>query len=1017
VHEGLGTPTVPVLRLPAVGAAESGTARLQLLGVDERLGRLAGAEIEAIEEGTVRLTAAAMEELQVGEGDRLVVRVERPGGLPGDSSLTREEGRVVALPLMVGAPWPATWPAQLALDADPQAPANAFVDLDWLQARIGWEGRVNLLMVHEREGVTPSAVRWALVRSWTLQDAGLEIVPTGAEHAVRTDRVLLSEALSGAASEVASGATPALSWFVDELVLGERSAPYSFVTALPSARSSGRADVELVNRLPRDLADDEIVLTDWLAEDLQAAPGSLITVRFPVLGRGRVVTQGEASLRVKAIVPVDAITADAGWMPPIEGLTGRDSCRSWDPGLPVDLSRIRDRDEAWWTEHGGAPKAFVTLETGRRLWGNPHGQTTTVRYPAAERPERLARGLLLRIRPEDTGISLRDVSTHLGATTAPANDFGVLFLGFQFVLIVSSLLLSTLLISLTLQRREGEFATLRAVGWSARRVGGLVLAESVIVVGGGVLLGLPMAALVSWGLVEGLRESWSVAIGGLPLSLVLTPRAFAIGAGAATSVSLLAVGLTAWRMARAVPRDLLLRRGTESVEGGRAGRSMRIAAGLALVGLVVVGLTPAERTPMAAGAFFGAGAAFLGAGLAVAWAALTSGGRSEGLSIAALAWRAGARRPRRSLTVLALLASGAFLVVGVGMGGGQAAPDAEDVHGGSGGYAAYAEAVLPLSRPVGDPEDPKAVASRRLLEGAEVVSLRRLDGDDASCLQLGSARTPHLLGVDPAAFLARDAFSFTSVVEGEEPGWALLEAERPEGRVPAIGDVSTVTWGLHLGVGDVLSYLDERGEVFEVEIVGVINNSVFQGSLILSEQQFVKRYPSEGGYRTLLFDAPDVEALTEALERDLVDQGLDVVSSEARLERFAAVEHTYVGIFHALGGLGLVLGAAGVGVVLARGVAERVEELALLRALGFGRGRIAGLLVAEHAVVLVAGLGIGATAAVVAVLPVLASPDADPPVMMAVAVLSGTLAVGLVAVLAAARWATAGIAVRSLLRG
>ena len=35
---------------------------------------------------------------------------------------------------------------------------------------------------------------------------------------------------------------------------------------------------------------------------------------------------------------------------------------SWDPPFPVDLARIRPRDEAYWDAYRGAPKAFVSLE-------------------------------------------------------------------------------------------------------------------------------------------------------------------------------------------------------------------------------------------------------------------------------------------------------------------------------------------------------------------------------------------------------------------------------------------------------------------------------------------------------------------------------------------------------------------------------------------------------------------------------------------------------------------------------
>ena len=67
------------------------------------------------------------------------------------------------------------------------------------------------------------------------------------------------------------------------------------------------------------------------------------------------------------------------------------------------------------------------------------------------------------------------------------------------------------------------------------------------------------------------------------------------------------------------------------------------------------------------------------------------------------------------------------------------------------------------------------------------------------------------------------------------------------------------------------------------------------------------------------------------------------------------------------GGLGLLLGSVGLGVVVLRNVLERRNELAVLLAVGFRRGAIKRLVVHEHGALLLAGLGLGVLAAVVAV--------------------------------------------------
>jgi ABC-type antimicrobial peptide transport system permease subunit len=75
-----------------------------------------------------------------------------------------------------------------------------------------------------------------------------------------------------------------------------------------------------------------------------------------------------------------------------------------------------------------------------------------------------------------------------------------------------------------------------------------------------------------------------------------------------------------------------------------------------------------------------------------------------------------------------------------------------------------------------------------------------------------------------------------------------------------------------------------------------------------------------------------------------------------------------------VGGLGLLLGSAGLGVVVLRNVLERRGELALLAAVGFPPRALRWLVICEHAALQGLGLLAGLAAAFLAVLPVLLSP-------------------------------------------
>jgi ABC-type antimicrobial peptide transport system permease subunit len=76
--------------------------------------------------------------------------------------------------------------------------------------------------------------------------------------------------------------------------------------------------------------------------------------------------------------------------------------------------------------------------------------------------------------------------------------------------------------------------------------------------------------------------------------------------------------------------------------------------------------------------------------------------------------------------------------------------------------------------------------------------------------------------------------------------------------------------------------------------------------------------------------------------------------------------------FQTLGGLGLLLGTVGLATVLLRNVLERRRELALLGAVGYRGRHFLLMVVAENALLLAAGLAVGAVCAGLAIAPAIA---------------------------------------------
>ena len=239
-----------------------------------------------------------------------------------------------------------------------------------------------------------------------------------------------------------------------------------------------------------------------------------------------------------------------------------------------------------------------------------------------------------------------------------------------------------------------------------------------------------------------------------------------------------------------------------------------------------------------------------------------------------------------------------------------------------------------------------------------------------------------------------------AAVEGlnVDDGWGLLESEEDENVVPAIGDYATIIWALGKRMGDEIEYVDEKGRTFRLRLVGMLKNSVLQGNLVIAENEFVKRFPSEEGYRMFLVDAAakDSSVVSEKLSGRLRDFGLDLTPSAQRLAEFNTVENTYLSIFELLGGLGLILGSVGIGLVVLLNALERRGEMAMLRAVGFGKKMLKQMVLYEYGSLMLFGLLCGVVAALLAIRPVLRSPGAEVPylsvvITIAAIVLSGIL--------------------------
>jgi len=1008
----------PVLQMRGMAARVDGAARVgdvQILGVDDRFWAMGGVEspfADGLSAATVNERTARA--LGVKAGDRVFVRFEKPAAFSLDAPLSGESEGLLGYQLPVTGVALDSGLGRFSLAANQVPPYNVFVPLAWLQAQLDLPGKANLLLVGEAapgKG-TPSAPE-ALAGAIRLADAEHEVrlVPGQDTAEIRTSRVFLDPPVVRAAAEAEPRAVGVLTYLVNELCVGNKTTPYSMVTAIgPLGPAKSAAAEEYVARiLPADMADDEIVINAWLAADLGAKVGDRLTLVYFVAGPMRRLAETASTFRIRAVVALEGAATDKTLLPDFPGLSGVENCRDWQPGFSLDLKRIRPKDEAYWQTHRGTPKAFVTLAAGQRMWRNRFGDLTAIRVPGAGRAD-VESAVLARLDPAELGLYFRPVRDLALAASGQALDFGQLFLGLSFFLIVAALVLTGLLFALGAEQRAEETGMLLAVGYPPKRVRRLMLAEGAALVllgaAAGTVGGVAYTRLVLWGLAT----VWQSAVGASDIVFHARPLTLPAGAAAGVVVALVAVWLTLRRQARA-PARLLLSAGADAERQVRVSRGARpwVGFGLAVgcaVGATALLVTKASAKGQAqAGVFFGAGALLLVAGLCLCHAAfgrMAASSARRRLSAGGLGLRNATRRPGRSLATVSLVAFGAFLVVAVGVFHRPPPQDAGVRASGTGGFRLLGRTTLPIHYDLltADGRAAYALPDDLPQKVRSIVSMRVHEGDDASCLNLNRVQRPQLVGVRPEALARRGSFTFAETlgpVAGGENPWMLLARRAEPDVVPAIGDAATIQWSVGKTVGDEIAYPDGRGRKFRLRIVGALAGSMLQGSLFIAEDAFVERFPTESGYRMLLIDTPAETAddVSAVLSRQLADVGLALAPAADRLAELNAMQNTYLAIFQTLGGLGLLLGSVGLGVVVLRNVLERRGELALARAVGFRKRSLDWLVLVEHWGLLAMGLVCGVVAALLAVAPAVWSARAAVPYVSLAATLAAVAASGM----------------------
>jgi len=563
-------------------------------------------------------------------------------------------------------------------------------------------------------------------------------------------------------------------------------------------------------------------------------------------------------------------------------------------------------------------------------------------------------------------------------------------------------------VSLRIDSRAVEMGLLRTFGFRKRDIRDLFLVESSIlsIIGSavGTVLGLLFGAFV----ITGLNSFWSPIVEDSSVRFAFTIDDLVIGfcAGCVISIVSLVIGLhhegrrTTIQAVKRIPYQRKKMRIQKMASHGSRGRILEeLLGGLLVVCALIILLSFIEEGSVLM-LFFLTGFRTLIGLLLVFHSRLMriadpdvqggSGGGSSGASGGGswsfdYAVRNATRDPKRTMITVILFSLTLFVLVsltatlqGVMYDRDRAVEEA------GGGYEIMGESTNPIFADLGDEQARKDIGigtGSTAFHGLEIEQFRTKGNLGGTCSNLNRNASPRIIGAN-GSFLRNNSFPFVrheDLSGGDRNAWDLLRHQGDDQEIPAIGDYNTVVWILGLELGSTIEIQDEWGNTVDLRIVGIIKNSIFQGSLFIWDGWFDSLYPTDPGYTLFLFRSAstshDQETRMRELETELAEYGFEARSVEEQVVENIDIENTYISVFLVLLIFGVIIGTLGVGVVVSRNMLERKWELGILRAMGTTRNTLMKIVLMENSITILSGILIGTVAGVMTSWVILATLD------------------------------------------
>jgi putative ABC transport system permease protein len=306
----------------------------------------------------------------------------------------------------------------------------------------------------------------------------------------------------------------------------------------------------------------------------------------------------------------------------------------------------------------------------------------------------------------------------------------------------------------------------------------------------------------------------------------------------------------------------------------------------------------------------------------------------------------------------------------------------DDTHRLSGGFDVRADAgyAAPISDMNAALEDTKGI------DDNDFTAVGTLTGVSVEAKQKGTdhkSKTLFLQGVD-GGYTKNVGYAFKSTVpeyDTADEVWSALRTERDTAVISSdlapsrsnfevgdaaptlklsgfYGDDPTLPDDLYIHVED-----PESGETRNLRVIGVLEDTAFFAPGVTSSRTTVggiagSPVPAQS-YQFRLKKGVAPATAAKDLEKAFAENGLQAVAIEKEIEDGSTSQGLFNNLLMGFMGLGLLVGIAALGVIAARSVVERRQQIGMLRALGFQRGQVRLAFLIESSFVALLGIGLG----------------------------------------------------------